>query len=335
MLPQSLSNGACSLVPGEVRPTLTVELTIGPRGVRGASMFRSLIRSDARLDYDRVDRIFAGSESCRGALGRAAGGRAGRGGRARTGCAAAARRSCWNPPSQTSASTAAGDVVAGEPATQTESHRLIEHLMIAANEQVAQFLEERKIPTLYRVHERPESAAVDRLIEQLDVARGADPAGARRPSVGRPGGRARRRGVAVGRRLGGADRTRRTSAELTGAALAQAGVLQRSQPRSRRAGVAALLPLHLPDPPLPGPDLPPRGAVGGGRRAGARRRLGARGGAVDVGPRAPRDDDRARRRRRRSLFPAGRVARWRWRWSRWWGRRRVRRHGRSDRGCGV
>ncbi|MFZ0386264.1 MAG: RNB domain-containing ribonuclease, partial [Solirubrobacteraceae bacterium] len=63
MLPQSLSNGACSLVAGEVRPTLTVELTIGTRGVRAASIYRSLIRSDVRLDYDRVDRIFAGSET--------------------------------------------------------------------------------------------------------------------------------------------------------------------------------------------------------------------------------------------------------------------------------
>jgi ribonuclease R len=40
--------------------------------------------------------------------------------------------------------------------------------MIAANEQVAGFLAERKIPTLYRVHERPESAAVERLIDQLE-----------------------------------------------------------------------------------------------------------------------------------------------------------------------
>ena len=32
---------------------------------------------------------------------------------------------------------------------------------------MAGFLEERRIPTLYRVHERPESAAVERLIEQL------------------------------------------------------------------------------------------------------------------------------------------------------------------------
>jgi ribonuclease R len=51
---------------------------------------------------------------------------------------------------------------------QTESHRLIERLMIAANEQVASFLAERRIPTLYRVHERPEATSVQRLIEQLE-----------------------------------------------------------------------------------------------------------------------------------------------------------------------
>jgi len=39
--------------------------------------------------------------------------------------------------------------------------------MIAANEQVAHFLQKRRIPTLYRVHERPEAVAVERLIDQL------------------------------------------------------------------------------------------------------------------------------------------------------------------------
>jgi ribonuclease R len=56
---------------------------------------------------------------------------------------------------------------------QTESHRLIEHLMIAANEAVATLLSERSIPALYRVHERPEPQGVKRLIAQLaslDVA---------------------------------------------------------------------------------------------------------------------------------------------------------------------
>ena len=40
--------------------------------------------------------------------------------------------------------------------------------MIAANEQVAGLLEERRVPTLYRVHERPEAPAVERLIDQLE-----------------------------------------------------------------------------------------------------------------------------------------------------------------------
>jgi ribonuclease R len=51
--------------------------------------------------------------------------------------------------------------------TQTESHRLIEHLMIAANEAVARLLADRGVPTLYRVHERPDPVAVGRLLEQL------------------------------------------------------------------------------------------------------------------------------------------------------------------------
>jgi ribonuclease R len=50
---------------------------------------------------------------------------------------------------------------------QTESHRLIEHLMIAANEQVAGVLEDRKLPALFRVHERPQPAAVEKLADQL------------------------------------------------------------------------------------------------------------------------------------------------------------------------
>jgi ribonuclease R len=50
---------------------------------------------------------------------------------------------------------------------QTESHRLIEHLMIAANEAVAGLLESRQVPALYRVHERPDGVAVERLVGQL------------------------------------------------------------------------------------------------------------------------------------------------------------------------
>ncbi len=60
-----------------------------------------------------------------------------------------------------------GHVTALGRSEQTESHRVIEHLMIAANEAVATLLETRKLPALYRIHERPEPARVAFLVEQL------------------------------------------------------------------------------------------------------------------------------------------------------------------------
>ena len=167
MLPAALSNDHCSLRPGEDRLAVSVELEIdGARVVRAAFM-RSLIRSDERLDYDRVDRIFAGAERAAepwadGARGRARGG-ARRS--ARSGCGAAASRS--PPPSRSSASSARGSVQSVRATEQTESHRLIEHLMIAANEQVAQLLAARGEPALYRVHEEPDPERVERLVDQL------------------------------------------------------------------------------------------------------------------------------------------------------------------------
>ncbi|HLH66855.1 MAG TPA: RNB domain-containing ribonuclease [Solirubrobacteraceae bacterium] len=172
MLPEALSAGACSLVPGEPRLTMSAELVIAEGGVRSCSLYRSVIRSDQRLDYDRVDRIFAGRELAEDPWGEAL--RAAR-------AAAAALRARPSPvegrPTRTgmvidSAETeftfdAAGNVVAARLAEQTESHRLIERLMIAANEQVARLLAARRIPTLYRVHERPSPPAVQRLIDQL------------------------------------------------------------------------------------------------------------------------------------------------------------------------
>jgi ribonuclease R len=50
---------------------------------------------------------------------------------------------------------------------QTESHRVIEHLMIAANEAVAGLLSQRAVPCLYRVHERPLPERIEHLVDQL------------------------------------------------------------------------------------------------------------------------------------------------------------------------
>jgi ribonuclease R len=166
MLPQALSNDACSLAPGVDRAAVTVELDVrGSEVVRGA-FYRSLIRSDARLDYEQVDRVFAGTERAEdpwaapldaareasAALGRA---------RERAGGLVI------DSEEPEVVFDGDGNVREIHTRAQTESHRLIEHLMIAANEAVARHLSERGAPCLYRVHERPEPERVLRLVEQL------------------------------------------------------------------------------------------------------------------------------------------------------------------------
>ena len=172
MLPEALSNDACSLRPGVDRLAVTVELELRGAQTVKTAFYRSLIRSDERLDYDRVDRIFAGEEGAEDpwaqplAAARAAA------------AALQARREGRGALAVESvepefAFDRRGHLVEAVATVQTESHRLIEHLMIAANEAVAMLLSERSIPTLYRVHEPPETQSVLRLVEQLaslDVA---------------------------------------------------------------------------------------------------------------------------------------------------------------------
>ncbi len=167
MLPEALSNDACSLMPGQDRLAVTVELELRGAETVKAAFRRTLIRSDARLDYDQVDRIFAGDERAQDpwATPLAA---------AREASAAleAARREGGSALAIESVEAEfdfdrRGNVTGAQASVQTESHRLIEHLMIGANEAVAQLLSDRRIPALYRVHERPEAESVDRLLEQL------------------------------------------------------------------------------------------------------------------------------------------------------------------------
>ena len=166
MLPKALSNNACSLVPGQDRLAVTVEMVIDGDRVRQPAFYRSVIRSDERLDYDRVDRVFAGVENGSGVWGPGLA-------CARAAAAAlASRRGAQGALEIDSAEPEfefdqRGDVVSIRAVQQTESHRMIEHLMIAANEQVAAFLTARRVPALYRVHERPDGIAAERLIDQL------------------------------------------------------------------------------------------------------------------------------------------------------------------------
>jgi ribonuclease R len=167
MLPPALSNDVCSLVPGQDRLVVSTELEFDGADVVKASFHRAVIRSDERLDYDRVDRIFAGAEPAREpwaaplAAARAVAARLDE--RRRAQGHALAIESV----EPEFAFDGDGHVTDAAASAQTESHRLIEHLMIAANEQVARAVERAGIPALYRVHERPDGEAAERLLGQL------------------------------------------------------------------------------------------------------------------------------------------------------------------------
>jgi ribonuclease R len=166
MLPHALSSDACSLVPGVERLAVTVEMVLRGAEVTSASFYRSIVRSDMRLDYEHVDSIFAGAAPAPEPWG---------------GPLAAARSAAAALGQAREHSGALvidseepefrfddrGNVVEILSRAQTESHRLIEHLMIAANEAVARQLTKASVPCLYRVHERPDPQRIVRLVEQL------------------------------------------------------------------------------------------------------------------------------------------------------------------------
>ena len=163
MLPEVLSNRACSLRPGEEKLAVTVEMEVHGTDVRSVSFRRSRVRSDRRFTYAEVDEIFAGKaraqEPWAGALEAAR----------EVARALAGKRHAVEigTPEPTFDFDAEGHVTGVRYEEQTESHRLIEQLMILANEQVAGYLADARLPTLYRVHERPEPQSVAFLIEQL------------------------------------------------------------------------------------------------------------------------------------------------------------------------
>jgi ribonuclease R len=166
MLPEALSADACSLAPGAERLAVTTELMVSADGEpRSASFHRSRVRSDARLSYDQLDEFFSGRATPPAAISEPLE-------LARRAAAALASRrpvaalevESFEPEFEFDSD---GQVVRAHSVPQTEAHKLIEHLMIATNERVAELLERRAAPALYRVHEQPDPDRIAHLIAQL------------------------------------------------------------------------------------------------------------------------------------------------------------------------
>jgi ribonuclease R len=166
MLPHALSSEACSLAPGVERLAVTAEIELGPGAEpRSARFYRSRIRSDARLDYDQLDAIFAGRATPPAAVAEPL--EAARAVASALGEQRGATSLDVESAEPEFRFDGTGNVSGAHRVPQTEAHRLIERLMILTNEQVAEFLLRRRVPAIYRVHAQPDPARVERLVEQL------------------------------------------------------------------------------------------------------------------------------------------------------------------------
>lgn len=159
MLPEALSNGVCSLLPGSDRAAVTCELLLENGRVVERCFYRSLIRSDARLTYDHVEEIFLGRTEP---------------GPTYAAALKAARRAAIDRELERSESRSEpyfeirrGQVVAIRERHEQESQRLIERLMVLANQEVAHFLSERGAPTLYRTHAAADPERQRRMLARI------------------------------------------------------------------------------------------------------------------------------------------------------------------------
>jgi ribonuclease R len=159
MLPEKLSNGLCSLNPDEVRLCLACDMLVDTAGVVSAyQFFPAAMRSHARLTYTEVAAILANTrgpeaerrrdlvphllhlhEVYRALLKH-------RGNRGAVDFESTETQIVCDE---------LGRIEKIVPRTRNEAHRLIEESMLAANTCAADYIESKKQPTLYRVHEGP------------------------------------------------------------------------------------------------------------------------------------------------------------------------------------
>ena len=167
MLPPQLSSGVCSLRPDEDRKAVTVEMELSDAGqVLRSRFYRSLIRSDARLNYEQLERMWKGEESMDADLARpiewgrplAQKVRQVRLDRGSLQIESAEPEFDWDDK---------GRVIGADASQELESHWFIESYMVLANEQVATFLEKERVPTVYRVHDVPDPFNMEHLLDVL------------------------------------------------------------------------------------------------------------------------------------------------------------------------
>ncbi len=172
MLPESLSNGLCSLNPDVDRLCMVCDMQIDQSGtVTESRFYDAVMRSHARLTYDAVWQVIGkrdknvrqqlGTErvtvldhlhALYKSLDKA---------RRRRGAIE------FDTAEVKFALSNTGEVESMGTTPRNDAHKLIEECMIAANVQAARFLSKKKIPALYRVHAPPPADKYEALLEFL------------------------------------------------------------------------------------------------------------------------------------------------------------------------
>ena len=168
MLPEILSNGICSLQPGQKRFVKSAYLTYDGKGKVLARRFaNSIIRSTQRLTYQEADRILKGhTKGAKPAvielvknmesLSRVIEQRRRKNGMIHL-----------DLPETELIMDKSGRVVDACPADDSYPHTIIEMFMVEANEAVAGLLDRLNIPIIRRIHPEPDALSMRNLSELL------------------------------------------------------------------------------------------------------------------------------------------------------------------------
>ncbi len=163
MLPQELSSGICSLRPQEDRLVLSCLMQLDANGrIESYEIVEGVIRSAARMTYSEVHAILEGDPAVRARYTSLVPGfelmrhLAGLMNKRRE-----ERGSIdFDLPEPVIEFDEQGQMRGVTRAERTWANRLIEEFMLAANECVATWLEDLGVPSLYRIHEKPEPRRV-------------------------------------------------------------------------------------------------------------------------------------------------------------------------------
>ena len=170
MLPEAVSNGICSLNPGENRLTLSAFIELDSEGEMQSYRFcKSVIRSRVKGVYTEINSLLSGGENFREKyrdvldelplMDELAD------------KLIAKRRRRHSPEIDTTETRLIIDengVCCGACARERgKAERIIEEFMLTANEAAAKLAREKNVPFVYRIHEAPPEAKVEALHEIL------------------------------------------------------------------------------------------------------------------------------------------------------------------------